>query len=171
MEQFSFDDPEKWLPVIGYEGLYEVSDLGRVRSFQRYRQGRLMKINVNKYSGYATVGLTRNGSVRLHTVHTLVLEAFDRQRPKGMECRHGNGDRSDAALTNLEWGTSSENNLDQVAHGTHNNARKDACKKGHEYTPENTYVYCKPDGSFKQRACKICRAAWSAEARKARRAA
>lgn len=163
MEQLSFDDLEKWLPVVGYEGLYAVSDLGRVRSFHKRRAGRLMKISTNKVSGYATVALSRSGSAKHWTVHTLVLEAFDRPRPEGMECRHRNGDRADPALTNLEWGTSGENNLDQVEHGTHNNARKDRCKKDHEYTPENTIIKLRADGTFKQRVCRICYVEWRQE--------
>jgi hypothetical protein len=157
--------PERWLPVLGYEGLYEVSDLGRVKSFHR-RKVRFMTIHYNVESGYAYVVLSRNGNSRHCYVHTLVLEAFDRPCPEGMECRHEDGDRVNARLSNLSWGTGSENNLDQVRHGTHNNASKEKCKKGHEYTEENTYYYRRADGSIKQRACKRCRADWSAQYRK-----
>jgi hypothetical protein len=74
-----------------------------------------------------------------------------------MECRHADGNRANPRLSNLSWGTSGDNNLDQVRHGTHNNASKKKCKNGHEYTEENTYYYRRADGSVKQRACKICR--------------
>lgn len=177
MEQFSFDDLETWKPVPTWEGLYAVSDLGRVKSFcdhGRWKtgpEGRLMTISVNAESGYAYVGLSRNGTTTLRTVHSLVLEAFDRPRPEGMECRHEDGDRANARLPNLSWGTGSENNLDQVRHGTHNNASKDECKNGHEYTEENTYYYRRADGSIKQRACKICRRDWNAQWRQNQRKA
>lgn len=169
MEQLSFDDAEDWKPVVGYEGLYAVSSIGRVRSFHHRKdgpEGRLMKIHYNVESGYAYVVLSLNGSSRHWYVHILVLEAFDKPCPPGMECRHDDGDRANARLTNLSWGTGSENNLDQVRHGTHNNASKEKCKKGHDYTEENTYYYRRADGSIKQRACKICRAGWSAQWRK-----
>ena len=167
MEQLSFDDLEDWKPVLGYEGLYTVSSLGRVKSFcdhGRWKtgpEGRLMTISYNVENRYAYVVLSRNGKSKPHYVYTLVLEAFDRPCPEGMECRHEDGDRANARLSNLSWGTGSENNLDQVRHGTHNNARKDVCKNGHEYTEENTYYYRRADGSIKQRACKICRRDWN----------
>jgi len=79
-----------------------------------------------------------------------------------MECRHADRNPANPRLPNLSWGTSRDNNFDQVEHGTHNNARKDECKNGHEYTEANTYYYRRADGSIKQRACKICRADWRA---------
>jgi len=114
--------PETWKPVTGYEGLYEVSDLGRVRSLGRpYRMrnsqkrdvimdcrkpARILKTGGRKY---AQVGLyDSSGKKRLWAVHRLVAEAFLGPHP-GLEINHINGDPTDHRLTNLEWITHAEN--------------------------------------------------------------
>jgi hypothetical protein len=154
--------PERWLPVVGYEDLYAVSDLGRVKSFHsrgRWKSAsgeRLLSVAYNKRSGYAHVALCRDGGQETRNVHTLVLEAFVGPRPDGMEARHLDGDPANCALSNLRYGTSGENNLDQVQHGTHNNASKVACGKGHKYTAENTLYRLQPDGTVKRRDCRAC---------------
>lgn len=119
---------EVWKPVPGYEGLYEVSDQGRVRSLDRYvqcsgpvkgayvsfKKGRLLRPGPSNY-GHLSVVLGR-GQTRM--VHDLVLRAFVGCPPAKHECCHGNGDPSDNRLENLRWGTRSENILDAVKHGT-----------------------------------------------------
>jgi hypothetical protein len=109
---------EVWKPVVGYEGLYEVSDQGRVRSLRTARKaGCIRKTPVNA-QGYLAVDLKHNGKRKTFRVHTLVLTAFVGQRQAGHECRHLNGDRADARLANLAWGTPSENDNDRRRHGT-----------------------------------------------------
>ncbi len=109
------DPTERWLPVAGYEGLYEVSDLGRVRSLPRQtrrgvRGGKILKPQTSAGSkGYLFVNLCRDGTMWHVAVHRLVLEAFDRPCPPGMEARHGPGGKLDASLVNLRWGTRAEN--------------------------------------------------------------
>lgn len=160
MEQLSFDDLEAWKPVLGYEGLYEISNLGRTQSFHG-RQPRILRPAIAGKGGYPMVNLARNGVNKSRTVHSLVAEAFIGPRPDGMEVRHKDGQPTNCRASNLTYGTSGDNNLDQVEHGTHNNASKDVCKNGHDYTEENTYYYHRADGSIKQRACKICRRDWN----------
>jgi hypothetical protein len=117
---------EYWQPVKGYEGLYEVSNQGRVKSLpgkQRSRWGWVEKAGyVRKISlglrGYPVVDLKHAGRRKTFTVHTLVLTAFVGPKPKGHECRHLNGDRTDSRLVNLAWGTPSENTDDKRRHGT-----------------------------------------------------
>lgn len=133
---------EQWAPIPDAPG-YEVSDLGRVRGIDRvvhYRdgrtfryQGQLLRPAINPVSGYPHVRLKG----RSRNVHTLVLEAFVGPRPSGMECRHLNGVPGDNRLSNLRWGTSSENNQDQVAHGTHPNSSKEVCLRGHALVTPN----------------------------------
>lgn len=106
---------EKWLPVKGWEGLYEVSNFGRVRSLPRQtargmRGGNLLVQYIRK-DGYPEVYLYERGRKRRRTarVHHLVLEAFVGPCPKGEEARHGPGGKLDARLANLCWGTRAKN--------------------------------------------------------------
>lgn len=121
MEQLAmcFDEPERWLPVVGWEDLYEVSDLGRVRSLPRVVErrgkyeahvrisGRILKPS---YDGpRATVGLCRDGKSQTFSVHRLVTRAFLGPCPEGMEVCHGPAGRLDNSLTNLSYGTHLKN--------------------------------------------------------------
>lgn len=151
---------EQWRPVVGYEGLYEVSDHGQVRSVDRLvpRGGRPFKLKgqllaqSTMRSGHKRVGLFRDGKGRQYLVHRLVLEAFVRAPEPEEECCHGIGGPGDNRLENIRWGTASDNMKDRVLHGTHHEASKVRCRNGHEYTPENTYI--DPSG---HRACRTCR--------------
>jgi hypothetical protein len=103
---------EQWKPIPGYEGQYEVSDQGRVKSFRRNSEGRLLRPG-RMQAGHVSVSLGRCNS---HCVHKLVLLAFVGPAPEGCECLHANGDPADNRLVNLRWGTRSENNVDAVIH-------------------------------------------------------
>lgn len=139
--------PERWLPVPGYEGLYEVSDEGRVRSSRR--RGNLLSPKVTD-RGHLTVTLSRGGMRSIRRVHRMVLEAFVGPCPDGLEGCHGNGVPNDNRLANLRWDTRSNNSLDAVMHGVHPQSRKHECKKGHPYSLENT----KWEG--RRRQCRTC---------------
>ena len=137
---------EQWRPVLGYEGLYEVSDHGRVRSVTRVvtrRNGRAHTVtgNLRKQAdmpkGHKRVTLVRDGAYKTHTVHSLVLTAFDRPRRDGEVARHLNGTPDDNRIGNLKWGTGSENQYDAVQHGTHYLASKTRCKRGHALEGRN----------------------------------
>jgi len=114
---------ETWLPVPGYEGSYEVSDYGRVRSVDRIdasgnrRRGRAMSQSFT-HNGYPKVTLTKFGKERVRKVHHLVLEAFCGVCPEGMEACHGNGTAADCRLNNLRWDTKLANAADKRTHGT-----------------------------------------------------
>lgn len=143
---------EMWKPVVGYEGLYEVSSHGRVKSIPRYRvRGGIRKTTNNVRSGYPCLPLRKDGKTKMRTVHSLVMEAFVGPRPTGLDVRHLDGDPANCHLDNLCYGTKAENMQDIVRHGRHTLANKTHCPDGHEYTPENTYVY--PSG---HRQCRIC---------------
>jgi hypothetical protein len=116
----------EWRPVVGYEGRYEVSDDGQVRSFGPAtgqhgggaRGQRLLKFWPHRKAGYPMVTLYRAGQPRVsRTVHSLVLAAFVGPRPPGLQTRHLNGVATDCRLTNLVYGTQSENEADKVRHG------------------------------------------------------
>ena len=112
--------PERWLPVPGYEGFYEVSDLGRVRSLSRPRHpGRVLKGRPLPGSGYMQVILSVGGVKHLHYIHRLVAAAFIGPCPEGQEVRHlPDRDRKNNTLANLAYGTHLENMADQIEHGT-----------------------------------------------------
>lgn len=131
---------EDWRPVVGFEKLYEVSDLGRVRSLGRTVvcgsrwgterrmtfQPKLLKPYIGNKSrspiGYLGVTLTRGitpSDGRRHLIHHLVLKAFRGPRPHLHEGAHCNGQHFENQLSNLQWKTPKENHLDAVAHGTH----------------------------------------------------
>ncbi len=158
---------ERWLPVPGYEGLYEVSDQGRVRSFDRYikhwrggnalLKGRILKPiadNKKRERGYLRVGLyPAPRQLQVHQVHVLVLTAFVGPRPDGMVCCHHNGVSTDNRLENLRWDTISANAIDDLRNGANRNATKTHCVNGHEFNASNTQMVG-PDR--KHRNCREC---------------
>lgn len=130
-----------WRPVPGFEGLYQVSDSGEVLSTPRLRtRGGILKQYRNS-KGYPAVTLHKNGKQRRYGVHQLVALAFFGPRPDGQEVRHLDGNPQNRNVTNLAYGTRTQNGLDRVAHGRDRNASKTHCAQGHEYTPENTRIY------------------------------
>lgn len=118
---------EQWKDVVGYEGSYEVSDLGRVRSVQRLvvfsdgRRRRYEPIVLRTYTddyGYPKVTLKRSSvGLRVH-VHVLVAAAFVGPRPEGYQVLHNNGNGKDCRAANLRYGTSLDNHADALKHGT-----------------------------------------------------
>lgn len=157
---------EQWRPVVGYEGVYEVSDAGRVRSLPRSVRGRNESLvprpgvelaRTPDRDGYAHVVLSVGNAQRTRKVCVLVLEAFAGAKPAGLEACHNDGDKTNDSIANLRWDTRSENALDRVRHGTHNMARRTRCPQGHNYSPENTGL--RNDGSRWCRACNRARMA------------
>jgi hypothetical protein len=145
---------EQWRTIPGYEGLYEVSDQGRVRSARRRgTSGKVLAHKQAKRGGYLTVSLLRNCKQTTRPVHSLVLGAFVGLRPADAEIRHFDGDPTNACLSNLAYGTHSENVLDKREHGTDHNVAKTHCPQGHPYDGENTYVLPSRPGA---RYCKAC---------------
>lgn len=139
------DAVERWLPIVGYEELYQVSDQGRARGLDRYdlnggvwrrRRGVILAQKTER-NGYRRVSLCCNGVAGLRTVHTLVLEAFVGPRPPGMEGCHWDNDRANNWLANLRWDTKSANMLDQVRHGTHCKTKRTRCPRRHRLTMPN----------------------------------
>lgn len=113
---------EKWLSIPGWEGYYEVSDHGRVRSLSRIvlrnghknrMKGKLLSPVPHPKWGYLRTCLCRNGFRSLREVHTLVLLAFVGPCPKGMECCHNDSDPSNNLLENLRYDTHINNEADK----------------------------------------------------------
>lgn len=113
---------EIWKPVVGFEGLYEVSDLGRVRGVDRpvrTRGGktRIMRgqiIKPQRHSqGYTQVGMRG----RTYPIHHLVAAAFLGPRPESMQIAHFDGDKTNNTLANLRYATPKQNAGDRIRHG------------------------------------------------------
>lgn len=143
--------PERWLPVVGYEGLYEVSDQGRVR-----RVPSVLKLTPDG-AGRLQVGLSKNGVSKTRRVHHLVAEAFIGPRPEGLETRHLDDNSGNNQVSNLAYGTTAENRQDMLRNGGHYWANQTHCKNGHEFTPENTYLRpARGENRAYSRVCRTC---------------
>ncbi|MEZ2310872.1 NUMOD4 domain-containing protein [Paraburkholderia sp. RCC_158] len=151
---------ECWKPVVGYEGLYEVSDLGRVRSLDRYspirgggvalHRGRILRPGTHEF-GYAHVQLYRDAVAVSFLVQYLVLEAFVGPRPDGLMACHNDGAPKNNVLGNLRWDTQVSNLADRVAHGTANRGQKHGMSKLSDEQAEEIRELCR-QGSMTQRA-------------------
>lgn len=147
---------ERWLPVVGYEGHYEVSDHGRVKRVAigpGARAGRILKGRPMN-SGHLILGLYREGKREKHLVHRLVLSAFVGPCTDGMEgCHDPDPNPANNHLRNLRWDTRSGNERDRVKHGNHHLARKTHCLRGHPLVPGNLSPSSLARG---MRACLAC---------------
>lgn len=121
-------DGEDWRPIVGYEGLYEVSNQGRVRSLARTRRsrtGRTAKVGMRLIvthklpspHNHWIVTLSKDGNRSSYPLHCVVLTAFAGPAPDGLQCRHLDGDPDNNRRDNLSWGTPLENAADRDAHG------------------------------------------------------
>jgi len=158
---------EEWRAVLGHEGIYEVSDIGNVRSLDRevwHGTGtKTMKLVGRPLASFMVKGYLALNIPKLAYIHRLVCEAWHGPRPEGMECRHLDGNPFNNTPDNLRWGTSKENAQDTLRHGHHREAAQTHCWKGHEFSEANTYRH---NG---RRGCRACNRSAVAryEARKA----
>ena len=103
---------EVWKDIEGYEGRYQVSNLGRVK---RVTTGRILKSCKNR-GGYLYVNLCKQGVVSNKRIHRLVAQAFIPNPENKSDINHIDEDKTNNTVTNLEWTTRKEN----LNHGTHN---------------------------------------------------
>ena len=121
--QFVVDAPDlEWRDIPGYEGQYQVSDAGNVRSFlnqkRNLRETPILKKRFVSKNGYLTVGLSKRQKETPALTHALVARAFLGPVPEGHEVRHLDGNRLNSTLGNLSYGTSKKNSEDMKKHGT-----------------------------------------------------
>lgn len=128
---------ETWLPVSGYEGLYSVSDWGRVRSEDRIinnagsgttyiQRGKILKPS-HDGKGYFRVNLSRNARARVAYIHQLVMRTFVGPQLAGVDVCHADGNPANNRLDNLRYDTRAANIVDCQRHGTFSEAEIHPC--------------------------------------------
>lgn len=152
----------QWAPIPGFEGRYEASDTGLIRSLDRTittvsrtgtpyvqrRPGRILK--PGKVGSNEHLHVVLEGRID-RSVHHLVLEAFVGPCPPGLMARHMDDDPANNNLSNLCWGSRSENSFDAVRNGRHWQVNKTHCKRGHLLSGDNLRITQRG-----HRSCKEC---------------
>lgn len=128
---------EVWKDIKGYEGIYQISIKGRVKSLERYRERkdgvlmrdkeRFLKLRSDS-NGYFKVDLTKGGTRKTILVHRLVANAFIPNPENKPKVNHKDGIKSNNEVTNLEWNTVSEN----IKHAYETALKKSTMLKGAE---------------------------------------
>ena len=128
---------EEWRPIEGYEGLYEVSNTGLIRSLDRFVgnrnriKGKILSINIKK-GGYCSVVLSKYGKMKGYQVHRLVAQAFIPNPDNLPQVNHIDEDKSNNCVDNLEWCTAKYN----INYGTRQERAIDTKVKNGYYDPE-----------------------------------
>lgn len=105
-EDSNVESKEEWRDVLNYEGLYEVSNTGKVRNMKG------IKLKPANKAGYLTLGLSKQNIQKYKTVHSLVIEAFKGESPSpNHSVNHIDGDKKNNNIENLEWATQSEQSI------------------------------------------------------------
>ena len=139
------EEEEIWKDIEGYEGLYQVSNMGRVRSLDRYVKhncgglklckGKIMKLNAT-WDGYLRVDLCKNGKHTHKRVNRLVAEAFIPNPDNLPQVGHKDECKTNNCVSNLYWTTEKENNN----HGKHNERVSEAQINGKRSKPVLQYT-------------------------------
>ncbi len=123
---------EVWKNIKGYENLYQVSNLGRIKSLARYSAYRNSKRFINEkimklhksYNGYLRVELCKNNITKKYLVHRLVAYAFLNEHDNNLEINHKDGNKQNNKIENLEWVSRSENEKHAYKIGLAKNTEK-----------------------------------------------
>lgn len=167
------EEKEEYRDVIGYKGLYRVSNMGNVLSLARLTNGRngVLKTSPGRLlkqrfgdRGYARVYLSKDGVVKTLRLHRVVAEAFIPNPDNLPQVNHLDADKTNNTAANLEWCTGQENIQHAVKIGRIK--RRTHCRNGHELSGDNLYV--RPNGDH---ACITCRRARARAYRRTLRAA
>ena len=107
-------------PIVGYEGLYEITDCGDVFSVKRKGSKGGLKSTFTDRQGYLRIGLCKDGLRKTHLIHQLVATTFIGKNDDNLFVCHEDGNPQNNHVSNLYYGTRSDNSKDAVKHGTHN---------------------------------------------------
>lgn len=147
-------EQERWKDVKEYEGMYQVSTHGDVRSVDRVTpdkrniKGRYLKIRLDRY-GYSAVSLSKNSKIKNLKVHRLVAINFIKNQKNKPQVNHLDGNKTNNYYKNLEWATAKENQNHAWSHGLKENVKPATSKIGKKYASENNKkykskkIYCK----------------------------
>lgn len=144
-------EKEIWKDIPGYEGLYQVSTLGRIKSVDRYitynngrevfTKGKMLSLTITKGNERLQISLSKNGKVEKTRPYIVVMLAFVGECPENMEICHINGIKTDDRLKNLRYDTRSENRIDNYRQGKKGSTGKlstdDVLQIRHRYKNEN----------------------------------
>ena len=143
-------DSEVWKDITGYEGIYQVSDKGRVKCLEkhvvstdkghkRYYPERIASTHLR--NGYPSVELSKNGKSKKFTVHRLVATHFLSNEGKAPQVNHIDGNKENNNVNNLEWATASENIKHSIENGLRPKYHKGlkVIQKNHEGVELNAY--------------------------------
>ena len=108
---------EEWRDVVGFEGIYRISNFGQV---QTIKTGKIKEQTISKTDNRPYLSLWKNNKIKVCKPHKLVMEAFVSLRPEGLECCHNDGNPQNNHWSNLRWDTPKNNHADKVKHGTTN---------------------------------------------------
>ena len=119
---------ENWLPIPGYEGFYEASDLGRIRSVDRtispkggptyLCKGKIISTKFVENEKRVVINLWKENKQKQFRLHKLIMLTFVGPRPEGMDICHYDGNAQNNRLDNLRYDTRSANIQDAIRHGT-----------------------------------------------------
>lgn len=139
---------EIWKDIPGYEGLYQVSNLGNIKSLDRYKiikakiKGRILKPGINS-QGYYQVVLNKNGRTKHVRINRIVAQVFIKNEKNKKEVNHKDGNKQNNCVDNLEWVTPKEN----MQHAKINNLINPVKGKEHykakkikQYTKDNIFI-------------------------------
>lgn len=112
---------EIWKPIVDYEGLYEISNYGRVRTVERKVGNRTLTARIRKpdiMKGYHCIGLIKDKHTKVYRIHRLVMAHFGLEQPSvDHQINHIDGDKSNNQISNLEWVTPWENTHHAIENG------------------------------------------------------
>lgn len=171
-EQPANIDSEIWKDIPGWDGFYQASSNGRIRSLDRYIdrscgrrmtvRGQVMSTQVNP-KGYLVIRLRKPGVATQCLVHRLVCSAFHGAPPTDKhQAAHNNGMKDDCSADNVRWATAIENCADRKAHGTENSRSKK--HKMYKFGPDVIEKASKliSNGMSKKATCRATGMSWGA---------
>lgn len=153
---------EEWRWIKGYEGLYQISSHGRLKSFRKKKDGYICS-NVNQYGWYLTVNLFDESKKRkTKRIHILVAEAFIGEIPKGYHVHHKDGNKQNNHVENLEIIHPAEHSLESIKinpnciKGMNNYNKYKKTRRIRQYTKDGHFIAEYVNGAVASRLSGVC---------------